>query len=59
LKKKDADRFTRCGWIPFDGWKAKGKVWKVVLRGKTAFEDGKVLAEKGFGKNVRVQSFAV
>lgn len=48
-----ADQFTRCGWTPFEGWKVKGKVRKVVLRGKVAFEDGKVLAEKGYGKNVR------
>jgi len=45
--------FTRCGWTPFDGWKVKGRVRKVVLRGVDAFKDGKVLAEKGFGKNVR------
>ncbi len=44
---------SRCGWTPFDGWKVKGKVRKVVLRGKTAFEDGKVLAVPGFGRNVR------
>jgi hypothetical protein len=25
----------------------------VVLRGKTAFEDGKVLAEPGYGRNIR------
>jgi hypothetical protein len=25
----------------------------VVLRGKAAFEDGKVLADKGYGINVR------
>ena len=50
---KAADQFTRCGWTPFEGWKVKGKVRKVVLRGKTAFEDGKVLAEQGYGKNVR------
>jgi carbamoyl-phosphate synthase/aspartate carbamoyltransferase/dihydroorotase len=48
-----ADQFTRCSWTPFEGWKVKGKVAKVVLRGKTAFEDGKVLAEKGSGWNIR------
>jgi dihydroorotase-like cyclic amidohydrolase len=48
-----ADQFTRCGWTPFEGWKAKGKVRKVVLRGQTAFEDGKVLVEKGYGRNIR------
>jgi len=51
---KAADQFTRCGWTPFEGWKVKGKVQKVVLRGQVAFEDGKVLAEKGFGTNVRM-----
>jgi len=48
-----ADQFTRCGWTPFEGWKVKGKVRKVVLRGKTAFEDGKILAEPGSGENIR------
>lgn len=50
---KASESFTRCGWTPFEGWKVKGKVRKVVLRGKTAFEDGKVLAEMGSGRNVR------
>jgi carbamoyl-phosphate synthase/aspartate carbamoyltransferase/dihydroorotase len=48
-----SEQFSRCGWTPFEGWKAKGKVMKVVLRGKTAFEDGKILVEKGFGRNIR------
>jgi len=47
------DQFTRCGWTPFEGWRVKGKVTKAVLRGKTAFEDGKVLAEPGYGENIR------
>ncbi len=50
---KAADQFTRCNWTPFEGWKGKGKVRKVVLRGKVAFEDGKVLVEKGYGRNIR------
>ncbi|MBK7450313.1 MAG: hypothetical protein IPJ47_13190 [Anaerolineales bacterium] len=50
---KATESFTRCGWTPFEGWKVKGRVTKVVLRGKTAFEDGKVLAEAGYGKNIR------
>ncbi len=50
---KAADQFTRCGWTPFEGWEVKGRVTRVVLRGSEAFKDGKVLAEKGFGKNVR------
>ena len=50
---KASELFTRCGWTPFEGWKVKGKVRKVVLRGKTAFEDGKILAEQGYGRNIR------
>jgi carbamoyl-phosphate synthase/aspartate carbamoyltransferase/dihydroorotase len=48
-----SDQFTRCGWTPFEGWKVRGEVRKVVLRGKTAFEDGKILVEQGYGKDVR------
>ncbi len=48
-----AEMFSRCGWSPFEGWKVKGRVTRVVLRGHEVFKDGKVLAEKGFGKNVR------
>jgi carbamoyl-phosphate synthase/aspartate carbamoyltransferase/dihydroorotase len=50
---KASDGFTRCEWTPFEGWKVKGKVRKVVLRGRTAFEDGKILVEAGYGKNIR------
>ena len=50
---KAQNQFTRCGWTPFEGWQVTGKVIKVVLRGKTVFEDGKVLAEMGYGRNVR------
>jgi carbamoyl-phosphate synthase/aspartate carbamoyltransferase/dihydroorotase len=50
---KAANQFTRCDWTPFEGWKVKGKVKKVVLRGQVAFEDGKILAKPGYGKNVR------
>jgi carbamoyl-phosphate synthase/aspartate carbamoyltransferase/dihydroorotase len=50
---KAAEQFTRCGWTPFEGWKVKGRVRKVVLRGRTAFEDGKIIAPAGFGRNIR------
>ena len=48
-----SEMFSRCGWTPFEGWKVKGRVTRVVLRGHEVFKDGKVLAEKGFGENVR------
>jgi dihydroorotase-like cyclic amidohydrolase len=50
---KRENQFTRCGWTPFEGWKVKGKVRKVVLRGKTVFEEGKMLVEQGYGRNLR------
>jgi dihydroorotase-like cyclic amidohydrolase len=51
---KAADQFTRCNWTPFEGWKVKGKVTRVVLRGTEAFKDGKILVQPGFGRNVRI-----
>jgi dihydroorotase-like cyclic amidohydrolase len=48
-----AEMHSRCGWTPFEGRKVRGRVRKVVLRGKTAYEDGKILVEKGFGRNMR------
>ncbi|MFA6081512.1 MAG: amidohydrolase family protein [Patescibacteria group bacterium] len=33
---------TKCGWSPFNGWKVKGKVKKVFIRGKKVFENGKL-----------------
>jgi dihydroorotase-like cyclic amidohydrolase len=50
---KASEQFTRCGWTPFEGWKVKGRVRKVVLRGRTAFEDGKIIIKKGAGRDVR------
>lgn len=50
---KASEQFTRCGWTPFEGWKVKGRVRKVVLRGTEVYRDGKILVEPGFGKNVR------
>ncbi|MCP4427617.1 MAG: amidohydrolase family protein [Chloroflexi bacterium] len=44
---------TRCGWTPFEGWKVRGRVRRVVLRGQEVFRDGKVTAVPGIGKNVR------
>ena len=44
---------SRCGWTPFEGWKVRGKVRKVVLRGRESFRDGDILVEPGFGRDVR------
>lgn len=51
---RGSELHSRCGWTPFEGWKVKGKVQKVVLRGREAYRDGKILIEAGYGRNVRV-----
>lgn len=40
---RNKNLFTKCGWSPFNGWKVRGKVVKVVLRGKTVFRIGKII----------------
>jgi carbamoyl-phosphate synthase/aspartate carbamoyltransferase/dihydroorotase len=50
-----ADLHSRCGWTPFEGWKVKGRVTRVVLRGREAFKDGKILVEQGYGQNMRAR----
>ncbi|HEX2914939.1 MAG TPA: amidohydrolase family protein [Chloroflexia bacterium] len=42
--------FTKCGWTPFAGVKARGRVKRVWLRGQLVFEDGQVLAKPGSGQ---------
>ena len=44
---------SRCGWTPFEGRQVHGSVRRVVLRGRDAYKDGKILVESGYGKNVR------
>jgi carbamoyl-phosphate synthase/aspartate carbamoyltransferase/dihydroorotase len=48
-----AEMHSRCGWTPFEGWQVKGRVTRVVLRGREAFIGGKILVEPGYGWNVR------
>ncbi len=35
--------------------KVKGRVKRVVLRGETVYVDGKVLADPGFGQDIRLR----
>lgn len=41
---------TKCGWSPFAGWRVKGKVERVYIRGKKVFENEVVLVKPGFGR---------
>lgn len=43
---------SRCGWTPFEGRRLRGRVRRVVLRGQPAFEDGRVLAAPGSGRDL-------
>ncbi len=47
------ESFSKCGWTPFEGWKVRGRVNRVILRGTTAFEDRRVLVKPGFGRDLR------
>ncbi len=49
-----ASTFTRCGWTPFEGMPVQGKITRVVLRGKPVYQDGRILAEPGYGKNIKL-----
>lgn len=50
---KATNTFTRCGWTPFEGMQVQGKVTRITLRGKIAYQDGRILAEPGYGMNIR------
>ncbi len=47
---KNQDLLSKAGWSPFAGRKVIGKVIKVVLRGTSVYENGKVLASPGSGQ---------
>jgi carbamoyl-phosphate synthase/aspartate carbamoyltransferase/dihydroorotase len=44
--------FSRCGWTPFEGWRLRGKVRRVILRGQVVFENDNVCAPLGYGKDL-------
>jgi dihydroorotase-like cyclic amidohydrolase len=50
---KASETFTRCGWTPFEGWKVRGRVQRVTLRGKEVYRDGQFLVPPGYGRDVR------
>ncbi|HEX7620696.1 MAG TPA: amidohydrolase family protein [Anaerolineales bacterium] len=51
-----SEMHSRCGWTPFEGWKVRGQVRRVVLRGQDMVRDGRILGRPGFGKNIRLFS---
>lgn len=45
--------YTRCGWSPFAGRKVRGRVERVFLRGRLAYDAGRLLLEPGSGRLIR------
>ena len=43
---------SRCGWSPFEGMKLSGRVRRVTLRGRLAYQDGELLAPMGYGQDL-------
>jgi len=37
--------YTKCQWTPFEGKRVKGKVKRVVLRGKVVYDNGQILGK--------------
>lgn len=52
---RSSEMYSRCAWTPFEGWQVHGQLRRVVLRGQEVYQDGKVTAKAGFGKNLRDQ----
>jgi dihydroorotase len=44
--------YSKAKYSPFEGWKTKGKVETVILRGEVAYEDNDFNIKKGFGKMI-------
>lgn len=51
-KVKNSDLFTKCGWSPYEGMEIGPRPSKVFVNGSLAFEDGKVVAKQGSGREV-------
>lgn len=49
-----ADMRSRCGWTPFEGWRVRGRIQRVILRGRGVFAGraGQILAVPGSGHNL-------
>lgn len=45
--------YSKAKWTPFAGKQVKGLIHRVVLRGQVVCIEGKVLAEPGFGRDLR------
>jgi len=53
---KSENMYTRCGWTPFEGWKVRGRLRRVMLRGQEVLKNDQVVAPPGYGQNLRVRN---
>lgn len=44
---------TKCRWSPFGDWRLRGRVKQVTIRGKLAYDSGRILVKPGFGKFIK------
>ena len=47
------DLHSKAGWSPYEGWKLRGKILGVFLRGEQVVWDGELSVRPGFGKPVQ------
>jgi carbamoyl-phosphate synthase/aspartate carbamoyltransferase/dihydroorotase len=50
---RGCNSFSKSRWTPFEGKLVKGRIERVVLRGQSVYENGKILVEPGYGMNIR------
>ena len=55
---RDEDVLSLVGWSPYAGRKVKGKPVRTIVRGRTVYKDGKVIGEKGYGKQAKTSASA-
>jgi len=52
---KDEDVLSLTGWSPYAGRKFKAKPVRTLVRGRTVYQNGKVVGEKGWGRQARAK----
>ncbi len=50
---KNDDMLSRCGWTPFDGWKARGAVAATIVNGNLIYRGSQIINDKTKGKEAR------
>jgi dihydroorotase len=50
---KDEDVLSLTGWSPYAGRRFRGKPVRTLVRGRTVYKDGKVVGDRGWGRQAR------